>query len=67
MLDEELAAETTKLEDAAEKMDTSFRVSQSDWLELRARVTTVARLMRARDPASGELRQFEEAFAPLLK
>ena len=50
MLDTQIVSETEKLEATAEKVDDAFRVSQREWLEMKARTVTLSRLILERYP-----------------
>lgn len=67
-LDKAIVSAAEKVDAGAEKVDEGFRVTQRDWLELRANVVTLSRLLRARHGGESEqVQEFEEAFSPFLK
>jgi hypothetical protein len=50
MLEEKITEETEKTQEAADRPDETFRISQAQWLEYRAHQATLARLILERFP-----------------
>jgi len=60
MLDQEIQGETEKLAATADRLDETLRISQEQWMEMRARTVTLSRLVLERYPHQSGLREAAE-------